>query len=594
MKLLTLEITPTSPSGWSSGQLEFGKGITQLYAKTGSGKTPVISAVSYALGYHHEFRNDIIEMCHSAKLEVDLSGSRFLFERVLSETFKINAHEEIDGAYRLHQSFDNEKDFSGFLFEKIGYEMPVLSTTQSSQASVYINTFFPLFVLNQLSSYNDLYKPLKGSFIKDQPSEMMRIALGVGAKNPFGKNKLLKKYQIRSETINERLVSLRGVQAQLLTKEIELANVDELSQEEVDLKSRIENLRSQEKDEDSVLEDLRVAISRKSEVLSELVRESRKIDSRRHSNERIREEISGEIFTLSLNEEAASAFRKNMDICQNNNCGLFGEETRGYGKELLYLKDQIKNMESTYKRLLEEREGISFEITRLEADIERDKELLLGLSKKKGIDQISALARELSSRLVDINLLKGRREKYDQISESIIKLESERNEVLDSISDLKPSGGEKNILLEKRRRQLEGYIDRWLEIIGTRNTYGSASVDKDFKLLIGDEKLSQFGGATLTRMVLAFHAALIELILVEKLPFPGFLILDTPKQHELENEDFDKYIKELKVLSDTYKNVQFIFSATSYLYDGDEKDKCWLPGFAIGADNMYLGQIHVD
>ncbi|CAA0107140.1 Uncharacterised protein [Zhongshania aliphaticivorans] len=594
MELLTLEITPSGPFGWGSGQLEFGKGITQLYAKTGSGKTPVISAVSYALGYHHEFRNDIVEKCHSARLEVGLLGSRFLFERLLSDTFKIYVYEEMDGAYYLNQLFDNEKDFSGFLFEKIGYKMPVLSTTQSKQASVYINTFFPLFVLNQLSGYNDLYKPLKGSFIKDQSSEMMRIALGISAKNPFGKNKILKIYQTRSEAINERLVSLRGVQAQLSTKEIELANVDELMQEEEDLKTRIETLRSQDKDEDFGLKNLRVAINRKSEVLSGLVRESRKINSRKLSNERIREEISGEIFTLSLNEEAASAFRKSMDICQNNNCGIFAEETKGYGKELLYLKDQIKNMESTYKLLSEEGEDISFEISRLEVDIKRDKELLSDVTEKKGIDQIAALAKELSSRLVDINLLKGRREKYDEISESIIKLESERNEVLDSISDLKPSGGEKNILLEKRRRQLEGYIDRWLEIIGTRNTYGSASVDKDFKLLIGEEKLSQFGGATLTRMVLAFHAALIELILVEKLPFPGFLILDTPKQHELENEDFDKYIKELKVLSATYKHVQFIFSATSYLYDGDDKDKCWRPGFAIGADNMYLGQVRVD
>ena len=257
---------------------------------------------------------------------------------------------------------------------------------------------------------------------------------------------------------------------------------------------------------------------------------------------------------------------------------------------MLYLKDQIKNMVSVYDKIVQEEELTDIEIARVQCELKSDTAALEKMIATTGLDRTLALANELSSRLVDIALLSSRREKYDEISESIISLETERDKSLDKIADLKSGGGGKSFLLEQRRRQLEGYIDRWLEIIGTRNLYGAARLDRDFKLLVGDEKLSQFKGATRTRIVLAFHAALLELILVEGLRHPGFFILDTPKQHELENEDFDRYIKELKILIGTYKNVQLVFSATSYLYDGDDNDICWMPQFAIGADKMYLGK----
>ncbi|RMU25494.1 AAA family ATPase [Pseudomonas avellanae] len=50
MKFESLEIIQNNPDGWRSGELEFGEAITQLYAKNGSGKTPLIQAIMFCLG----------------------------------------------------------------------------------------------------------------------------------------------------------------------------------------------------------------------------------------------------------------------------------------------------------------------------------------------------------------------------------------------------------------------------------------------------------------------------------------------------------------------------------------------------------------
>ena len=54
--------------------------------------------------------------------------------------------------------------------------------------------------------------------------------------------------------------------------------------------------------------------------------------------------------TLSLNEEARGVFTSFQEICRTPNCGLFLGSAESYGKNLLYLKDQIKDLERNSQR----------------------------------------------------------------------------------------------------------------------------------------------------------------------------------------------------------------------------------------------------
>jgi hypothetical protein len=63
------------------------------------------------------------------------------------------------------------------------------------------------------------------------------------------------------------------------------------------------------------------------------------------------------------------------------------------------------------------------------------------------------------------------------------------------------------------------------------------------------------------RIVLAFHAALLEVSLARGGNHPGWLLFDAPKQHELSQADFDAYTNRLQLIAEKYPGrVQIVFS----------------------------------
>ncbi|TOC17346.1 hypothetical protein CGJ89_25140, partial [Vibrio parahaemolyticus] len=56
-------------------------------------------------------------------------------------------------------------------------------------------------------------------------------------------------------------------------------------------------------------------------------------------------EINTEVDTLNLNEEARRVFVRSSDLCGSSNCQLFSGSSDSYSKNLLYLRDQIKDLE---------------------------------------------------------------------------------------------------------------------------------------------------------------------------------------------------------------------------------------------------------
>jgi hypothetical protein len=100
---------------------------------------------------------------------------------------------------------------------------------------------------------------------------------------------------------------------------------------------------------------------------------------------------------------------------------------------------------------------------------------------------------------------------------------------------------------------------------------------------------SQLKGSTKVRVVLAYHAAVIQAVTELNVEPPlRFLILDTPKQHEMHDIDLSQYIDALKRFGHEH-GVQIVFSATSYRHDGDKNDTEWTPMFPGEKHEMFLG-----
>jgi hypothetical protein len=127
-----------------------------------------------------------------------------------------------------------------------------------------------------------------------------------------------------------------------------------------------------------------------------------------------------------------------------------------------------------------------------------------------------------------------------------------------------------------------------MDILATTNVSRNVTIEPDFTYRFGTEYLDVFTGSGKARLVLAIHGAIFEKYLeVESRPF-RFMILDTPKQHELETPDLVRYLNALQSLCSA-KNAQIVVSSTEYRHPIDDQDKEWLPTYPFPEKPMYLG-----
>lgn len=168
------------------------------------------------------------------------------------------------------------------------------------------------------------------------------------------------------------------------------------------------------------------------------------------------------------------------------------------------------------------------------------------------------------------------------------KLIERRDRALTLYESLQRTQPQSSEVVRLRLRLSEG-MTKWLGILHARTIPQLVTVDSYLKPTMGEEKLDIFKGSSKARTVLAYHAALFEICLIDPLSPFRVLILDTPKQQDIPNEHLDSYVQELRTIAAKY-NGQVIFSTSSYRYTPDEEtDEEWLPSFVISDEAMYLG-----
>jgi hypothetical protein len=127
-----------------------------------------------------------------------------------------------------------------------------------------------------------------------------------------------------------------------------------------------------------------------------------------------------------------------------------------------------------------------------------------------------------------------------------------------------------------------------MDALDTPNASRDVEIDLEFKFKFGNEPIDVFTGSTRSRLILAVHAAIFECYLRDaERPF-RFLILDTPKQQELNSDDLAKFLNALQLVCDELKG-QFLISATEYRHPIGTGDIEWLPQFPGLKQSMYLG-----
>lgn len=586
MRLKSLQIEPLGEAGWESPLLEFGQRTTMLFAPNGSGKTPVIRALASALGFPNKFRNDILEKCSAVVLHAEADGKPLTIRRSIgAKNTEFYATIDFNGDLTEHHA---EGSFSIALFNLLGLKPPRLVSNKGEEAQPYISTLLPVFYLIQGYGYSAAYRS-PNPFIEDQFAEMVRFAFGLNPKHSYEVKKNLIEEKSALEAQTRKIVAAQRV------LEFQSRGVNDSEAHQTTLQRTAEDLTQQ-------IDALRASVDAKgtaSSTLSELLRQkdlqirARQLEffdlqNRVAGIETIRAEIDGEVKTLGLNEEARRVFTSFQEICHVPNCGLFLGSTESYGKNLLYLKDQIKDLE---------RNSLRAEI-RLEQLQERLQELSgerqtlvasLDSPTTSGLDRLVTAVQALTKQLVEVQSELGRISALKDERSKLFKLEKERDRIQDRIDGLSNTGRADNDF-NKLRLTLRELTVKWMQTLVTQNVSTNVDIDLNLRFTFGGETLEVIGGGSTTiRLVLAIHAALLEAYLAEKTRPFRFLILDTPKQEELHTADLARYLTELEKMCES-NNAQLLLSSTEYDHPTGPNDKRWLPAYRGPDKPMYLGK----
>lgn len=580
MKLISIKIKGRDIVGLESEELIFGTNITEFYGPNGCGKTPLLQSISYCLGYPCKFRDDIYKLCKSATLTFAIANNTFRATRDFENTDFILTLEQNEETLRFY----NQADYSKHIFELLSLSYPSLLTTQNKQSYPYLSTILPIFYLDQDLGYSKFYYS-PGNFIRDQFSEMLRIVFSLPEKHSFdAKKKTINITEEIKYLDNSLAVQRRNIEIAKETHKDK--NIEAIDSSIDNLKNELSELKNSKSLKNDSLFSIEAVIKKQKENLNDLKSKLNFMERRESSLLQIMKEINTEIETLNLNEEAKRIFRSFEEICPSLDCKMFSRSSESYAKHLLYLKDQIKDIERSLNLDSDRHDKIEQEIIYTSKTIEDLSTMRNNIIEEEDISSVIDAISEISSMLFKLQLEKNELNKITILEDKYIEMLNKREYALDELAGL-----EKNRQsiprLAKIKTTLRDKFINWLKVLKTPNIDFNVTFENDFSPIMGYETLEQLKGSTKVRAILAYRTALIESMLELDCKSFMFAIFDTPKQHEIHYEDIDNFIMNLKTLSKRY-NFQFIFSSTEYKYEGDADDVLLTPKYPGEQHNMFL------
>ncbi len=592
-RLESFRYIPTVVDGWETPELPFGALFTAVQGDNGSGKTPIMKGIMMALGHELQLPPDILQHCSQAQLKLKVGGETLTLTRNLRADFELlvqgGAEPEV---------FQSPRDYARWFAELLGTELRELTSKGTTPIArpLYANLTMPAFWVDQDNGWTIAYfTPAERNFIADQRQEVIRFLTGLPPRHPFrdkSEHDRLKEIAARTE----RLVEMQRYVVDRLRD-----NGQFMDGEEVELESRRDTLRADLDANSQTIEAVRSIAGFFEQDIFKLERDLAELRARTAALARRKgqltlalSELSGEVEILGANVQASELLR---GFCGQDGCQMFAGSEQSYGRALLYLKDQIKDLKVSDRDVSRDERVLAEEIADIEgqiADRRRAREEALAASPEAQLmTKLNALTGELVTvqvRLAAYQQLAVEQQKFERLLDK-------REQDNAAVNTARQRGGkvETDPVIDVRQ-QLTDTMQRWLRTLRTRNIKQSAQFDDDFNPVIDGVKFSATShqsGSTRTRIVLAFHAALLEVALNRGGNHPGWLLFDAPKQHELDQRDFDAYAEQLKLLAGRFPGrVQLVFSVADLKTHFEATDEVWLPTYTNKEGELrFLGPV---
>lgn len=586
VRLRGMTLLPRGENGWTGGPFEFGAFSTVLCGPNGSGKTPIMKAIAFGLGHEVELPAAVKTRCAAVVLGLEAAGVAYSIRRAIDDAFQVEVT-TASGSDR----FTAEKEFTQRFLSLFGISPRLFTGINGGGVVPYVSLLMPSFFIDQDNGWRVPYAPVRGKrFVRDQEEEILRLILALPARHPFEAQEELQAAEREASVLQLQIDSQRRA---LERMQDELGRdghrrVERFEKEAARLGSRLADKRSAIASIRSTGSEFDVEIARRRAVAEEAEQRAVSIRTYIERFERTGRQIDAEVEILSANEVAAESFRQ---LCGNPACQFFRPGEASYGRRLLFLKDQIKDLRGTSSTL-------ESELERVQSEIEEEREAMRALEARRNAamaapeyTEVVADLDALTSAYADARLKAERSRQFATERQELERLVERHAELSGRIAALRPRKGPRADV-EDVRQALQTAMRRWLASLGARNLV-DAEIDGQLRVHFGEERFhegSAESGSTRTRVVLAFHAALLEVALTRGGNHLGILILDAPRQHELNPEDLREFFRRLRALGDRHERRIQVVIAVSELFEKIEEGDClWEPAFDVGGARMFLG-----
>jgi hypothetical protein len=545
-----------------------------------------MKGVIQGLGHEVELPPDVMARCEFAEMKLMVEGRPITILRRLNSDFEIRVNDGSNG-----QTFTSQSDYAKWFVALFNAEPPTLTTKQNQISELYATVLLPALWVDQDHGWTtDYWTPPNRNFIQDQRQEVIRFLVGLPPRHPFRQRT---EYDSAKETLErtEKAIELQRFIAERLRTNEHLAD-----DEEPKLVERRSQLLQELDANSEVMEALRSATAffdRQIATLEvqrdELVARQNGVTKRKGQLTLVLSELDGEEDILTANVQATDLLRQ---FCGREGCQMFSTSERSFGRSLLFLKDQIKDLKTSDRDLSRDVESIDLQIASLDQALAAKRTERNGIISTSPQAEVMGKLSALTKEIVEVELRLAKVQQYAAERNKFDRLLDQREQAMAAVAESRPGRGKGATAIDDVRQMLGDATQQWLFTLGTQNTK-TANFDEDFVLHVDGAKFATTthqSGSTRTRIVLAFHAALLEVSLARGGNHPGWLFFDAPKQHELSQADFDAYTDRLTVVAAKYpQRVQVVFSVADLKTQFQAGDEVWLPAFTFDGRPRFLG-----
>jgi hypothetical protein len=587
-RLHSLEFLPRE-GGWHLGPLEFGSFLTFASGENGAGKTPVMKGIVYALGHPLKLTHEVRRYCANIRLTLAVGARLVHIERSTDDddaSFHVRVKDGADVAI-----YQRETEFTDWLLATLQVPTRALAGKQRGTVvkDAYASVLTPVFWLDQDRGWHVPYNPLRNKdFIRNQGEEAARWFLGVVPRNAAIDRSEQLKTESKLETV-EQLMRARQATLAELQQDLPNESVSELAETKRRIIEQLRMGQAALRATTQAGETISEQITLLAASIERLRRKRAVLQSEKRKLESVVREIEADGEVLLANENAADLFRA---VCSNPGCQFFRQPAASYGRRLLFVKDQLKDLHAAIRAVDTETERLDRSIDEQAGSLRTLEDRRKAADQAAGIDILLAEVDGLAAQLQRVTLQLVRLEQIAEEERRLASLITRRHALRDSLEQLTQTRRRTDDPIRAVRQALRDNAMKWLGVLKTPNL-GDIDVNDNFELTVSGERFnydSPESGSTRTRFVLAYHAALLETSIANSGHHPPWLICDAPQQHEIKVEDLVAWVEELRRLAKEH-SFQLVLSGAKVFASLDPNtDRLWFPQQAMGQPfPQYLG-----